>query len=228
MSPFTRSDSYRLRSSSSTLLGLVAAAAISLAPAPAGAQAPPAAAPAPAPAQAPGYPPAPAPGGYYQPPPGGYYAPPPGAYYPPPGGYYAQPIPPREIEYDEGQTIPPGYHKTTKIRTGLVVGGAVLFGVLWLTSASIGAVASDVGSRTGKLLIIPAVGPFTLVPSGYATADLFLVLDGICQIGGIAMLVAGLAAQKTVLVRDIAGLKIQPTPMTFGAGSGGFGFRGTF
>jgi hypothetical protein len=236
MNDVTRPDSVRLRSLSSVALGLAAATAISLAPGAAGAQAPPppGAAPAPGgyyvPAPPPGYVPAPqgyvpAPQGYVPAPaPGGYYAPAPA-----PGGYYAPAPGPRVItDWEEGQTIPQGYHTTTRIRTGLVVGGAVTFGVLWLTSAFGGAIASDVGSRSGKLLIIPVVGPFTVVPTGSVTADLFLVLDGIAQAGGVAMLVAGIAAPKTVLVRDIAGVTIRPTPMTFGPGSGGFGLRGTF
>jgi hypothetical protein len=132
------------------------------------------------------------------------------------------------IDWEEGQTIPQGYHQGTRVRVGLIVAGGVLFGSLWLTSAFAGAIASDVGAHSGKLLIIPVAGPWALVPSGSTTGDLFLVLDGIAQAGGIAMLIVGIAAPRTVLIRDVAGVKLQPTPMTFGPGSGGFGLRGTF
>jgi hypothetical protein len=198
-----------------TGLGLAAAAAITLAPGAAHAQQPP--------------------------PPGDnptYYAPP-GAYAPaPPPGYYpAQPqyapAGPRVInDWEEGQPIPPGYHPTTKIRTGLVIGGAVLFGVTYITTALIGAAISDVcdsSCRNAKLLLIPVAGPFTLMGSTTtATGNFLLALDGLAQAGGVAMFIAGLAAQKTVLVRNVAGVQVTPMPMNFGRNSAGVGFVGTF
>ena len=161
-------------------------------------------------------------------PPGGYYAPPPGAYpYPPPGAYAPQS--PKVIDLEEGQAVPQGYHSATKPRLGLVIGGSVLFGVTWLTSVASGAIGAGFGWDRGSLLLIPVAGPFALMPGGTATGDLFLVLDGLSQAGGIAMLVAGLAAPKAVAVRnDLAKLQLMPTPMTFGKGSGGFGLKGQF
>jgi hypothetical protein len=209
MSSRTHVESTKPGPLAAVVAGLTAAAAITLAPAGARAQG------------APPPPPAAAPGGYYAPPPG---------YYPPPGAY-AQPQPgPRVLnDWEEGEPLPAGYHKATRPRVGLIVGGSVLFGVTWLTSAFAGAVASDIGARNGKLLIIPVVGPFTLVPSGSTTGDLFLVLDGLAQAGGLAMLVVGIAVPKTVAVRnDIAKVQIMPTPMTFGSNSAGFGFVGKF
>ncbi len=232
-------------------LGFAAAAAIAIVPSTAAAQpaqpaAPPPAAYAPPPAgyapppagyaPPPGYPP---PAGYpaYAPPPGGYYAPPP-AYYAPQGAY----APPRVIaDWEPGQAIPPGYHPSTRIRKGLVIGGAVTFGVVYLLSALAGAVTSDVGdvtcgngcssgTRSAKLLLIPVGGPFALVgASSSATGNFFLVLDGVAQVGGLAMLIAGLAAQESVLVHDVAkNVKIMPAPMTFGATGAGLGLVGTF
>lgn len=140
---------------------------------------------------------------------------------------------PRRIDdWEEGEPIPPGYHPVSRIRKGLVIGGAVTFGVLYLLSAISGAIASDSGAKDGRLLFIPVAGPFTLLGSGTpATAAVFLVIDGIAQAGGIAMFVAGLAAPKTVLVRNDLGkstFSITPTPMTFGNNSAGFGFSGKF
>lgn len=205
MSTRTILDSIGLPSSA-VALGLVAAAAITLAPGSAHAQDPNA------------------------PPPGGYYVPPPapGAYYAPPAAYQG----PRVItDWDDGQPIPAGYHQSTRIRTGLVVGGAVLFGVCYLMTAISGAIASDVGgnhTRSAKLLLIPVAGPFSVLSTGSTTADLFLALDGLAQAGGVAMLIAGIAAPKTVLVRDASNVKIKPVPMTFGGNGGGLGVVGTF
>jgi hypothetical protein len=236
-----RTDPKSLRPSSAVVLGVAAAAAIALAPAAAFAQSPPPAGD-PNAQQAPGQ--APPPGGYapppagYAPPPAGYapppagYAPAPGgAYYPPPGGYAAPPGPRVIEDWDEGQPIPAGYYKSTKIRTGLVVAGAVTFGSLYLITALTGALISDVGGGgDGKLLLIPVAGPFCLLGAGAgATADLFLVLDGLAQAGGIAMFIAGLAAPRTVLKRnDVSKVTITPKPMTFGTHGSGFGFSGTF
>jgi hypothetical protein len=196
-------------------------------------------------------PPPPPPGGYYAPPPAGApaappppagYAPPPGAYppgaYPPPQGYYppgAPPPGPREIkDWDEGDPIPNGYHKTTKIRAGLAIAGGVTFGIVYVVTAFAGALVSDVGNsnatRSAKLLFIPVAGPFTLLgatPS--ATGNFFLVLDGLAQAGGVAMLVAGIAAPRTTVVRnDISKLTLTPKPMTFGLHGAGMGIEGTF
>ena len=204
--------------------GVAAALAVTLAHTDARAQSP-QPAPAPPPAAVP-YPAAPPPGGYYAPAPGAYPYPPPGAYAVP-GAYALQS--PKSIDLEEGQAIPEGYHKATKPRLGLVIGGSVLFGVTWLTSVATGAIGAGFGWSQGDLLLIPVAGPFALLPGSTATGAFFLVLDGLSQAGGIAMLVAGLAAPKTVALRnDLSKLQLMPTPMTFGRNSGGFGFVGKF
>lgn len=178
----------------------------------------------------------------------GYPSPPPGfepAVAPPPQGYYVPPSiamsGPRQLnDWEPGEPIPPGYHPVTRIRKGLVIGGSVLFGTVYLISALTGAAVSDVctasGSascgRSAKLLFIPVVGPFTMLGNTTSALGNFaLVLDGLAQAGGVAMLIAGIAAPKTVLVRnDLAKpkLEISPVPMSFGSNSAGFGFVGRF
>src|SRR3954469_8973442 len=52
---------------------------------------------------------------------------------------------PRMIkDWDENQPIPPGYHRDTRVRKGLVIGGAILFGVPYLYSAGFAAIGDDV------------------------------------------------------------------------------------
>src|SRR6185295_7377000 len=96
----------------------------------------------------------PAYGPYYgQPPP-----PPPGAYYaPPPGGTMI--MGPKVLDWEEGEPLRPGYHADTRIRKGLVIGGAVTFGVMWLFTALGAAIAQTANSGSEVTpLYIPAVG----------------------------------------------------------------------
>lgn len=122
---------------------------------------------------------------------------------------------PREItSWEEGDPIPPGYHPDTRARKGLIIGGAVTFGVFYLISALVGAVALDCQSTFSNsscgglgVLLIPAAGPFIAI--GTAKADgggaAILVIDGLAQAGGLAMLILGIALPKTVLVRNDIG-----------------------
>jgi len=133
---------------------------------------------------------------------------------------------PRVIaDWSEGEPIPPGYHESTRIRKGLVIGGAVLFGSTYLLSAftaTVGAadastncaIDSSLGSTQScnsgnplTALFIPAVGPFVQMAHSGNTAvgNFWLALDGVAQVGGIVMFIAGLAAPKTVLVRNDLG-----------------------
>lgn len=153
----------------------------------------------------------------------------------PPQGYYvpasvAQSGPRRITDWEEGEPIPPGYHPITRIRKGLVIGGALTFGITYLITALSGAVVADVsaGNREAMRLVIPVAGPFTLLSTGTASGDMFLVFNGLVQAAGVGMLIGGLAAPKTVLVRNDLAFQIKPTPMTFGSNSAGFGFVGSF
>jgi hypothetical protein len=126
------------------------------------------------------------------------------------------------------------------VRKGLVVAGSVLFGSVYLTTllaaplgnvgeaSCAGGVCSAV-SRPAKLLILPVAGPFTLLGATDETGAVFLVLDGVLQAGGVAMLAAGLAVPKTMLVQsDAHNVTWMPAPMTFGARSAGLGVIGAF
>jgi hypothetical protein len=152
-------------------------------------------------------------------------APPPPVYYENHDGYSVQDRGPKTLDWDEGDRVPSGYHLGTQVRKGLVIGGAVTFGSLYMLSV---AAAASGGARS---LLIPVAGPFAAI-GGTRTSGVdvaVLVINGVVQAGGIAMFVAGLAAPKTVLVRnDIAKGFVMPTPMTFGANSGGGGLVGTF
>ncbi len=205
------------------------------------AQAPPPAEPAPAGAQpqaAPyGAPPpygAPAPYGQqpgYYPPPG--YAPPPG-YGAPPG--YAQPsgtypVGPRIMNYEEGQAVPEGYRVEERARRGLIIGGAVTFGVTYILSAMVGLVAESADRASGGTgqsyipLYIPLAGPFITIGTSDAKGGgvFVLMVDGLAQVAGAAMFIGGLAAPQKKLVRNDVALSVKPivTGDTLGLGVSG-------
>jgi hypothetical protein len=138
---------------------------------------------------------------------------PPG-YFRPTSDYYG----PSTIAYEEGDPIPPGYVHDTRIRKGLVIGGSVTFGACWLASvvaaASLtaseetsGATFDEEGNLVEKEvddyipLYIPLAGPFITIATADAEVSgaVPLIIDGIAQAGGVAMLIAGLAAQEDVL-----------------------------
>ena len=74
-------------------------------------------------------------------------------------------------------------------------------------------------------MYVPVAGPFLyLGEAGGESGKLVLIIDGLAQAAGAAMLIAGLAAPKTIAVRnDLA--KIEITPVL---GPGSAGIVGTF
>jgi hypothetical protein len=157
-------------------------------------------------------------------------------------------IGPRELEYYEGAAIPPGYVKEEKVRKGLVIGGAVTFGVTWLASvaAATAIISADANDQVddddrrhfgyrerdyddgdahpAAALYIPLAGPFIAIGTMDADREAAAVMaaNGVLQIAGFSMLVAGVAAKKTVLVRkNDASLSLVP-------GAGTMSLAGTF
>lgn len=137
---------------------------------------------------------------------------------------------PETLPYEEGDPVPYGYRPDTRIRRGLVIGGAVTLGSLYLMSASFGSLASDVdsGSDDYTPLYVPVLGPFITINTANSrgSGTFFLLMDGVGQSAGLAMLIAGLAAPQSVLVRnDIAEVRL--SPVAVGDGQLGIGIAGT-
>lgn len=152
--------------------------------------------------------------------------PPPPPLVPVPPPTYAPRNAPRTLDWEPGEPVPEGYHLTTQIRTGLVVGGAVVFGVTWFLNALV----ASIGIQAAPLYI-PIVGPFIAMGtfrSLQAVDAFFLALDGLTQAGGVAMFIVGLAVPRQQLVRNRYATApwILPMPMAFGNGGGGIGFVG--
>jgi len=142
---------------------------------------------------------------------------------------------PRVIkDYEEGDPIPPGYHAETQTRKGLVIGGAVTFGVMYLITVLVAAAMDDVSNSygssgsSGTLLYVPVAGPFLqMTKTETSSGNVALVIDGVAQAAGATMLIVGLTSPKTVLVRnDLAEVRV--SPMKIGESGTGFGLVGRF
>lgn len=187
---------------------------------PAPSTAPPGAPPPPN-APPPQYGPSPA-GAYPYPPPG--YAPyqyPPPYPYPPPHAYGPQPAPqPAELPYAEGDAIPPGYSLESRVRRGPVIAGTILFATTYGINLLVASIAD--GSDDANWLYVPGVGTWPLVDNacerdGGDDGCEFLILHSAAHTFGLGLLIYGIAAQKSVLVRDS---KVRVLPARIGSGSG--------
>jgi hypothetical protein len=108
------------------------------------------------------------------------------------------------------EPVAPGYHPSTRTRRGLVIAGVVVFGSAYLLSmldaplvnwSSFSFTSNMNTNASVGALFVPGVGPFIEIGQlADATWTPLLVLDGLAQLGGIAMIVVGLNAPKTVLV----------------------------
>ncbi|WP_394844776.1 hypothetical protein LZC95_47985 [Pendulispora brunnea] len=128
-------------------------------------------------------------------------------------------------DWEEGQPIPNGYHMETRIRRGLVIGGAIPFGIFYVFSLMAASISADAQDNASALLL-PALGPFIqAAQTQSSTGQFFCALDGIVQTGGLAMLIGGLVSPKTVLVRNDLGFKMELRPVathtSMGVGLGG-------
>lgn len=165
----------------------------------------------------------------------GYYPAP--GYGAPPGynaqlGYSPQSVGPRVMNYEEGMPIPEGYRVESRARRGLLIGGAVTFGVTYVLSAMVGLVAESADRATGGdgesfiPLYIPLAGPFITISTAQARGGgiFVLMVDGLAQVGGAAMFIGGLAAPVKKLVRNDVALSVKPMVM---GDTVGFGVSGS-
>jgi hypothetical protein len=178
------------------------------------AAAPSAPAPAPAPTPYPQYPQYPAPS-YATAPNGQYVAPLSQTVQP---SYVPQSVAlsgPRMIkDWRDGDPIPWGYHRETRVRAGQVVAGSILFGVPYLYSSLLASASSDFEGDDYDALWIPVLGPLIqLKDSDSTTFSYVLVLDALAQGIGAWMAISAVASPKAVLVRNDLGLALAPAPM---------------
>lgn len=146
-----------------------------------------------------------------------------------------------ELPYEAGDPIPAGYRLRSQPRRGLVIAGSIVTGVPWVISVT-AATGADFDNKSGFLLV-PGIGPWLSLLAGAgkdrncgSTSDFCngdrsslraaLVLDGLVQSAGAAMLIIGIAVPRKRLVRDDVTLGFVPT--TLGRDGYGLGAVGTF
>lgn len=161
--------------------------------------------------------------------------------YPTGYGYPSQYSGPPSLAYEEGKPGPNGYHVESQPRRGLVIAGATTFGSAYLiTLLAASAIADDADDWDSSdddddeskalPLFIPVLGPFI----GIATLDAgpvgsgWLVLDGLTQGAGVAMLIAGLAYPNKRWIRNDLGLEWRLAPVKAGRDGVGMGLAGRF
>ncbi|MEO7096931.1 MAG: hypothetical protein ABI175_26970, partial [Polyangiales bacterium] len=123
------------------------------------------------------------------------------------------------------------YHTRTSARKGLIIGGAITFGVLYLFSLIAADAERQSSNRNGssrelEALYIPAIGPFIAASKVGSGGSSILIIDGLGQTAGLLMFVCGIAFPKTELVRnDLGSLKVMPM---VGKGASGLSLVGSF
>lgn len=109
------------------------------------------------------------------------------------------------IPYDGGD-VPPGARVVTRARTGLISGGAAMFGSAWLTSLIVGTAGGSSRTEDGwGWLAVPVIGP--LIAGGTirgvsSSGWTVLIVDTLLQAGGLAMFIHGLTHPAQFLTYD--------------------------
>ncbi len=106
------------------------------------------------------------------------------------------------------------------MRKGMVVTGAVLFGVFYLGSILIGAGDIDSERAPYGALFVPVIGPFIVAGAGnfgsnvsidpLSSSQTAYIFDGLIQTGGAALLLFGIFAKKKVFMREDVTATLKP------------------
>jgi len=123
--------------------------------------------------------------------------------------WYAPPT----IPYLEGVPFPPGYWPALRPRRSFIAAGAALFGGSYLASVLTAAtILGGNGKHSIEVapLFAPFAGPFATLGTsrdvqlndpGVRTNGVLVIVDGVAQVAGAALFIAGYAAPERVLVR---------------------------
>lgn len=122
--------------------------------------------------------------------------------------------------------MPPGYRIEARAHRGLIIGGAATLGGLWLLSVMIGSAVDSLnrgytGDSTSVAwpLYIPVFGPFIglgVFDNTSGSGTFILLLDGLAQAGGAAMIIGGALTTQKRLIRtaqDKPTWTVLPHPM---------------
>jgi len=146
------------------------------------------------------------------------------------------PVLPKQMVYEPGKPIPPGYHIEHRTRYGLVISGLVLFGLTYIPTAA----AAWYDSRDGTpLYVVPILGPLLAIPA--KTKDdcndpnrnpdhnpcfdfsefiiAFFIADAVVQATGAIMAWRGFVGRDLLIRTEAAQATLVPGPV----GSTGYG-----
>jgi hypothetical protein len=155
--------------------------------------------------------------------------------------------------------IPPGYHLEKRHWSGLILGGLVTFGAAYVYAFG-SAAANGFGNGEGWL-VLPVIGPWAALAARESPCNIMVVedfnsgktivqkciddvqaegvrltliaFDGVMQVMGAGLLVAGLVTTQTELVRDDLkfdqrAVRWRVGPRSFGRAGFGLGVDGAF
>jgi hypothetical protein len=134
---------------------------------------------------------------------------------------------PRTLPYREGAAPPDGFRLETRVnRPLLIVGGALLGSAYAVSALTAGTVLSEEGRSSDEAvpLLFPIVGPFialgTIQDADFSDSDgrlgaTILLMDGITQVTGAVVFLAGLFSERKIWVRaDIPQARMEgPAPV---------------
>jgi hypothetical protein len=139
---------------------------------------------------------------------------------------------PRRLSYREGDPVPAGYALEYHARKRPVIGGAIVLGSAYLISVAL-AVELPGSDPSVPWLTIPVLGPwfaFAVRPWCHSGGDAcdsdltertYLVMDGLAQATGMALIVYGTLSRTPELVHlQLHGsdIEVMPTPVGLGYG----------
>lgn len=115
------------------------------------------------------------------------------------------------VPYYEGMEMPEGGTITKRVRLGLLIPGAALFLIPYLSTALTYSFLADARASTRQpqaVLLVPVIGPFLAIPNldenfedmgrDSGTRKFWLTLNGLVQLAGLAMGIAGAIPKKYV------------------------------
>ena len=126
------------------------------------------------------------------------------------------------VPYEEGMEIPEGGQITRRVRLGMLIPGAILFVVPYLSTALSYSFLKDVRSSSRQpqgILLVPVLGPWLAIPNldenfedmgrESGTRRFWLTLNGLVQLAGLTMAIVGAIPRKYVTYYA-SGVQITP------------------
>lgn len=134
-------------------------------------------------------------------------------------------LPPPRFRYIEGTTLPEGYHIEERAHRGLLTGGAVAFGVPYLSGLFVA--SYEQGDRGTGYLAVPLIGPWLMMGNRNSTCGeigspvtdrcdsdravrTLLITSGVFQTVGAGLMVLGLVNKQQWAVANYAGMQFTP------------------